>query len=96
MWRAFSSFAYRFVIRLVKVSHERAHCDEDTSRQERCTLVQSLKHQKFFDVKKEKNFYVVNAFQNKTLVLKKTAPDIVVVSIIGKIIWSNRHGHPLY
>ena len=88
---AYSCGAYRFVIRLVKVSHERAHCDEDTSRQERCTLVQSLKHQKFFDVKNEKNFYVVNAFQNKTLVLKKTkrpqtAPDIVVVSIIGKII----------
>ena len=76
---------------MVKVSHTRAHGDEDASRQERCTLIQSLKHQKFFDVKNDKNFYVVNAFQNTNLVLKntkrpQTAPDIIAVSIIGKII----------
>jgi len=75
--------------RIIKCSYEVAHRDEDTNLQVSRSFAESLKHEKFFDVKTGKNFFVVTAFLNSTLVTKggkrQQKPDCIVASIICKI-----------
>ena len=75
--------------RIIKCSYEVAHRDEDTNLQVSRSFAESLKREKFFDVKTGKNFFVVTAFLNSTLVTKggkrQQKPDCIVASIICKI-----------
>jgi len=75
--------------RIIKCSYEVAHRHEETNLQVSRTFAETLKHEKFLDVKTGKNFFVVIAFLNSTLVTKggnrQQKPDCIVASIIGKI-----------